>query len=93
MCLCLQAHPAVEGNEVEDVVLSIHWWGKELVSWLMLWRRASGEAGQICLTDFTKVSNLHQFSVILFAVILSTSCLQIFESNVCCFLDCLKIKL
>jgi hypothetical protein len=24
MCLCLQAHPAVEGNEVEDVVLSIH---------------------------------------------------------------------
>ena len=46
MCSCLQAHAAVEGDEVEDVVRSIHGWGEELVSWLMRRRRTGGEAGQ-----------------------------------------------
>ena len=45
MCKCLEMHRAIEGDEVEDVVLSIQGWGEELISWLLRRRRRGGEDG------------------------------------------------
>ena len=45
MCVCFHAHKAIEGNGVEDVILSIQCWSEELVAWLLRRRRKGGEAG------------------------------------------------
>ena len=61
MCVCLHAHKEVEGDEVGDVVHSIHGWGEELVSWLMRRRRSGGEAGQIERLRLARiVASLHE---------------------------------
>jgi hypothetical protein len=41
----MHSHKAIEGNGVEDVVLSIQCWSEELVSWLLRRRRRGGDAG------------------------------------------------